>query len=59
MHYLQIKQGNTLNIEHGDLQLKLMNLFVVVTKLIQSVKNNSRIKGEFAFSVLWLVSKVS
>ena len=56
--YLINKQRSTLNIKLGDLWLKLTNmqpnscvLFRANQKPPWPLKNNSRIKGEFAFII--------
>ena len=57
MHYLMNKQRSILNIEHGDLWLKLTNLHPNIYdrqcayQSQSSHKNNSTIKVEFAFVV--------
>ena len=66
VYQLLSKQGSTLNIEHGDLHLKLINLQPNIHKYSPQctpnfffpLNNNSRIKGVFASKVYSFFSRV-
>ena len=65
-HYLLSKQRSTLNIEHSNLLLKLTNLQPNIHDLLRTyqnstfpLKNNSRIKSVFAFTINWFFSHVN